>query len=239
MRNFEQTPRKETCRMWSTSLCIVSIVRSVVPRLHVITDTQLQQQFTHVELAKQIVEGATQTVQTAVQVREKRPQTTRQRVEIAKAITMLCKHNNACAIINDRVDVAIAAQSHGVHLGADDLELSIARQLIPQQLIGATANSKLDVQRVQQHDIDYIGLGPIYPTKSKQNPKPALGLKQLEEIVQLTTLPIIAIGGITKEQIPDVIKAGAYGVAILSSIVCADNPTHATKQCIEAIDKTI
>ena len=128
-------------------------------------------------------------------------------------------------IVNDRADVALLAGSGGVHVGQDDLPVDDARRIV-----GAAAWVGVSTHNIQQFreasatSADYIAVGPIFPTASKQNPDPAVGLALLREVRRLTSKPIVAIGGITVEVAGDVFRAGADSVAVIRDLLSADDP---------------
>lgn len=202
-----------------------------VPRLHIITDMQVQSNWTHLELARQAVAGGAD----AVQFREKRPWSTRQRVEMAMAINRVCREADSWCVINDRLDVALASQSHAVHLGLDDLPLDLARKVAPDLRMGATAHTLDEVLQAQQTSVQYLGVGPVYGTTSKADARPPLGLSLLEKMVKATALPVIAIGSIRPENIREVMQTGVHGVAVLSYVACASDPRAATEACRDAL----
>jgi thiamine-phosphate pyrophosphorylase len=109
----------------------------------------------------------------------------------------------------------------------------------PEVIIGSTANSYDEASRVWASGVDYLGVGPIYGTTSKANPAPTMGLDTLARICADSPLPIIAIGSITAARIPEVMRAGAHGVAVLSEVLMADDPVAATRRCREALDAAI
>jgi thiamine-phosphate pyrophosphorylase len=207
-------------------------VRAALGRLHVITDEVLQTRFSHAEIASKATLAGADTVQ----LREKRPRPTRELLEEAAAVQKACQLAGATCIVDDRVDVAAAVGAGGVHLGRDDLPVDVARHLLgPDVLIGGTANSLEEARRVWQTPIDYLGVGPVYGTRSKANPAPVLGIEQLATIAGECPVPVIAIGSITVDRIGEVLDAGAYGVAVLSAITCAADPEAATREFVEAI----
>jgi thiamine-phosphate pyrophosphorylase len=202
-------------------------------RLHVITDEVLQARFSHAEVAALVTKGGAD----AVQYREKRPKLTRELIEVARAVNAACEANGASCIVDDRVDVAEAVGAAGLHLGKDDLPIAVARKLAPGLLIGGTANSLEEARRVWQQPLDYIGVGPIYGTQSKANPAPVMGLETLHAIASECPVPVIAIGSITAARVPEVLDAGAYGVAVISAITCAADPESAAREFMDVIEK--
>ena len=207
-----------------------------IPRLQVITDETVQTRHSHAALAAMAASGGAD----AVQFREKRPWTTRERIEVARACLDACREHGALLLVDDFADVALAVGADAIHLGRNDLDVATARRIVGREvIIGGTANSYEEATRVWATDIDYIGVGPIYGTKSKANPAPDMGLETLARICTDSPVPVVAIGSITPARITEVIAAGAYGVAVLSAVVAADNPVEATIQCRAALDAAL
>ena len=139
-------------------------------------------------------------------------------------------------IINDRIDIAMACGADGVHLGQKDLPLVHARKLMgPDKLIGITANTIKQAQAAEQGGADYLGVGPIYFTDSKKDLNPVLGINGLKHISKKVQIPILAVGGIKPANVPDVIAAGADGIAVISAILGAQDITKATQLILAAI----
>ena len=202
-----------------------------IPRFQVITDEVLQTRYTHAQLARLAVEGGAD----AVQYREKRPLTTRAILAVAAEMRAAC--GETLLIVDDRVDVACSVGAVAVHLGRDDLDVRTARAMLgADAIIGGTANSYEEARTVWQSGVDYLGVGPIYGTTSKANPAPVMGLDVLARICADSPLPIVAIGSITAARIPEVLAAGAHGVAGLSEVLLADDPAAAARRCRDAID---
>ncbi len=193
---------------------LLGAARRPVPRLHVLVDSPA--------LGLAAARGGAGVVQ----YREKRPLPTNTLVERARGL------RGAELIVNDRVDVA-AAVGAGVHLGRGDLQPEVARRLLGERaLIGATANSLEQAQQVIARSgasLDYLGVGPVYGTRSKANPAPRMGLDRLAAIVEAVPLPVIAIGSIDAKRLPEVLATGAHGVAVLSAVCAATDPEAATR----------
>ena len=211
-----------------------------VPRLQVITDETIQSRHRHAELAAMAARGGAD----AVQFREKRPWTTRERIDTARACLEACRaHGGAhgtLLLVDDFADVALAAGAGAIHLGRHDLDVATARRIVgPDVIIGGTANSFEEAAAVWATDIDYLGVGPVYGTRSKANPAPDMGLDTLARICAAAPVPVVAIGSITPERIAEVIAAGAHGVAVLSAVVAADDPAAATARCRAALDAAL
>lgn len=201
--------------------------------LYVITDETVQGRFTHLELARMAAEGGAD----AIQFREKRPRTTRELVATAREMARLLRGRGVRLVVDDRADVALAAGVDAVHLGRDDLEPEVARRLMGEEaLIGATANTLEEARGLAAAPVDYLGVGPVFGTRTKANPAPALGLEGLHEIVQAVGKPVIAIGSIAPDRVADVLAAGAHGVAVISGVVCHEDPVLATRMFRDAIE---
>ncbi len=201
--------------------------RPVLGRLHVITDEVLQSRLSHAEVATLALAGGAD----AVQYREKRQLVTRELVATARGVVAACRAAGGTSIIDDRADVAAAVGATGIHLGRDDLEVKVARQLLGDGfLIGGTANSLEEARRVFATPVDYVGIGPVFGTASKANPAPVMGLEVLASICSESPVPVIAIGNITADRVESVLDTGAYGVAVLSGITCAPDPTAAARE---------
>ncbi len=207
-----------------------------IPRLQVITDETLQTRYSHVELARLAVEGGADSIQ----FREKRLKTTRELVNIAANMLEVCENGDATLIVNDRVDVVAGINGMAVHLGQDDLPVDVTRRMIGSEaLIGGTANSLEQAIEVEKTDVDYLGVGPVFGTTSKAKRAPDLGLERLVEICAQICKPVIAIGNIQPENVADVIGSGAWGIAVLSGIICQSNVTLATERYVEALDSAV
>lgn len=194
-------------------------------RLHVITDEVIQDRFDHVELARLALDGGADVIQ----YREKRPLSDRVRLAVVDVLAQLCADRGATLIVDDRADLA-ALVGAGLHVGSNDLPAERVRALVDGP-IGVTANRldmALDPGAVTAN---YLGVGPVFGTRSKgDRPPPTLGLDGLQAITQAVSVPVIAIGGITVERVPQVLAAGAYGIAVLGAVALARDPaamTHA------------
>jgi thiamine-phosphate pyrophosphorylase len=208
-------------------------VKPSLGRLHVITDATLQERFSHVELARLAAAGGADTVQ----FREKGPWSTRALVETAIALRRALDGTPVGLVVDDRVDVALAAGVRAVHLGRDDLDVATARRMLGVDgLIGGTANSLAEARRVAATDVDYLGVGPVFGTRSKANPARTLGLDGFRAIVQAVSKPVVAIGSVTAERVATLLDAGAHGVAVISAVVCQPDPAAAVREFREAID---
>jgi thiamine-phosphate pyrophosphorylase len=206
-----------------------------VGRLHVLTDVTLQQRWSHLEIACRAAAGGADVVQ----YREKRALPTAELVRTARAIRHAVP-SEVQLVIDDRADVAVAAGAQGVHLGRHDLAADVARRIVgPDCWVGCTANSLDAARRLFAEPADYLGVGPVFGTRSKRDPAPELGLEALAAIARESPLPLIAIGGITPEHVAEVLQAGAHGIAVLSGVALAADPERATARYREALERAL
>lgn len=151
----------------------------------------------------------------------------------------LCRSRQTILIINDRVDIALAMQADGVHLGQHDLPARAARSLLgADAVIGVSVSNAEEARQAEADGADYIGLGHIFPTLSKEKSSPPLGILAISEVKQAVSLPLVAIGGITLDKIPEVIRAGASGIAVISAVSRAVDPTLAARNMVREIDRS-
>lgn len=208
-------------------------MKPAVGRLHVITDTSIQTRFGHVELAGRAIAGGAETIQ----FRDKR-MATGEMIETAKAIRLLCWSAGVTLIINDRVDVAMAVDADGVHLGRRDLPIAVARQLLGRsRLIGGTAADLNGAQDAVAAGADYIGFGHIYHTSSKQKEGSPAGTETLRDVCRAIPVPVIAVGGIREDNIEAVLDAGAHGVAVIGAVCASPDPVAAAARLATEIEK--
>jgi thiamine-phosphate pyrophosphorylase len=148
---------------------------------------------------------------------------------VARRVSSLCRAAQAVCLVDDRVDLALIANAHGVHLGEDDLPARRARALLgPDRIIGMTVRNAQMAEEARDAGADYIGLGPVFPTATKAVAASALGIESLAEIVRQSPLPTVAISGIGLSNIGRVARAGAHGAAVISDLLTApDIPARA------------
>lgn len=164
-------------------------------------------------------------------------------MDTAREALKLCKTHNADLFINDEVSICKDIKAKGVHLGKKDLSPAKARETLGKDfIIGGTANSWEDILFLQQEGVDYIGLGPYRYTTTKKELAPLLELEGYKRILTLCRrnkleIPILAIGGITASDIPELLKMGVSGIALSSSILKAENPIEETRKIINLIQK--
>lgn len=202
-----------------------------LPRLHLITDTGLQQRYSHLDLVRMAVAAGVD----AVQIREKNWDATRHPEELAACI-QAAQGSRTQIIVNDHVDAAAVAHAHGVHVGQGDAAPVTARAIMGAGAwVGATVHN-LDELAAFAPQADYIGVGPVFGTRSKQLGLPPLGTDGLQEICNLSPVPVVAIGSIHESNVRAVFQAGAYGIALLSAFVLDPNPETAARRLQGLVD---
>ncbi|ENC6724121.1 thiamine phosphate synthase [Vibrio harveyi] len=193
-------------------------------RLYLVTDDQ-QDLATLKRVVRKAVEGGV----TMVQVREKHGDV-RAFIERAQAVKDILKDTDVPLIINDRVDVALAVDADGVHLGQSDMPAIIARELIgPNKILGLSIENEEQLAGADSLPIDYIGLSAIFATPTKTNTKKFWGIDGLKMALETTSLPIVAIGGINESNIPQLSATGVHGLALISAICHAEDPKAASE----------
>ena len=187
----------------------------ILPKLYPITDTRLSR-LTHAEQVLRLSRGGA----SVVQLREKRGGA-REFFSEAEAATRVAREYGVRLIINDRVDVALALGADGVHLGQDDLPPEAARRLLGERaVIGFSTHNVEQAIAASSLPIDYLAIGPIFPTTSKENPDPAVGLEGLRRVRDaVPRLPLVAIGGITFENGTDTLTAGADSLGVITALL--------------------
>ncbi len=199
--------------------------------LCVITDTAIQSRFSHIELANATLKAGAKLIQ----FRDKQLDDS-QFLRIAKELRALCQTYDAKLIINDRVKTALQCNADGVHLGQGDMPIQNARKCFgPNKVIGASASSLQEAKQAYEDGASYLGFGHIFPTSTKHKPMPALGLELITAVKATIPIPVMAIGGITKQNVSDVLNAGADNVAVVSAICSAKSPEHETRAFLEVM----
>src|SRR5437588_9647528 len=206
----------------------------LVPRLalHVLTDREWSRGRDMLSVAAAALDGGA----TVIQLRDKLA-STRLLIEEGLALRALTRERGALLIVNDRVDVALAVEADGAHVGQEDMPARLARRLLgPKHILGVSAANIEEADEAVAGGADYLGVGPIFPSPGKADAGPATGINLLTELAERYTIPLIAIGGITAENAAEVIRAGACGVAVITAVVYAEDITAATRQLRLAVD---
>ena len=200
-------------------------------RLLVVTDRHQTKGRPLVPLLQQVLTAGT----SAIQLRE-RDLSARELVMLAREVQAVTASSKSQLLINDRVDVALALEGVGVHLRSNSLPLPVARQMLgAQRLLGISVHAIEEVVQAEAAGADYIVLGPIYETPSKQTFGPSLGIHTLEKACTLVRIPIIGIGGVTAARAREMRGAGAFGAAVITAILGADDVESATRKLLDAV----
>ncbi len=155
----------------------------------------------------------------------------------SKRLSALLIPQGVTFVVNDRADVAMAADASGVHVGQEDLGVEAARSVIGAgKLLGVSTHNLEQFKDAAATSADYIALGPVFSTSTKANPAPVVGIELIRQVRSLTDKPIVAIGGITLERAAEVIQAGADSVAVISDILLAPDPGQRARQYIELLE---
>uniref|UniRef100_A0A832A3B7 Thiamine-phosphate synthase n=1 Tax=Desulfacinum infernum TaxID=35837 RepID=A0A832A3B7_9BACT len=184
-----------------------------------------------------VVEAALRGGAGVLQYREKK-KPTRRMVEEAAALAALCRRHRAVFIVNDRIDVALAVEADGVHLGQDDMPVAVARRLLgPRRLIGVTVHNLKEIEEAQRGGADYISLAPVFATPTKPDHQTPMGVDGLKRLMEAVRCPAVAIGGINAQNIADVIRTGVDGVCVVSAVLGQDDPEEAARSLRRLIDE--
>ena len=203
--------------------------------LYLVTDRSLSKGRSTAEIVAAAVAGGV----SCIQLREKSCGT-REFLDEALALQPLLKSRNIPLIINDRLDIALAIEADGVHLGQSDMPIGMARKIAGTSLIiGISAESVEDALRAEQQGADYIGISPVFSTPTKTDTALPLGLEGVRQIRALVDIPLVGIGGIHSDNAESVITAGADGIAVVSAIVSAADPAGASKKLKTIIDQAL
>ena len=195
-------------------------------KLYLVTDRGLSLGRPLEEIVSEAVAGGV----TMVQLREK-DAATGEFVELGRRLMSLLKPLGVSLIINDRVDVALAVDADGVHIGQSDMSYADARRLLgPEKIIGLSVENFEDLESANKLDVDYIGISPVYGTPTKTDTAEPFGLEGLRKAVEMSVHPTVAIGGMNVATVGEVIAAGTDGVAVVSAICSAESPRDAAAE---------
>jgi thiamine-phosphate pyrophosphorylase len=200
--------------------------------LYVITDEQLGGGRSHEEQTRLALEGGAGVIQ----LRDKTA-SSRRLFEAAVAMRRLCRDAGALLIVNDRIDIALAAGADGVHVGPDDLPVAEARRLMPGKLVGASAATVEEAIGAEREGADYLGVGAVYEARgSKADAGAPVGPDRVAAIRGAVKLPIVGIGGIKAANAAPVIAAGASGVAVITGVVAAPDIAAAAREMLAIVE---
>lgn len=183
---------------------------------------------------EEIVSAAIEGGAKIIQLRDK-DSTTKVLFEKARNIRRICREAKILLIINDHLDIAMAVDADGVHLGQEDMPIDVAKKLMPDKIIGVSTHTLREALLAQKEGADYINIGPIFPTKTKNNVDKFLGPDIISNICSHVTIPFTVMGGINMDNIGTVLEKGARKIAIVSGITEAGNVTKMVRDIREKI----
>jgi thiamine-phosphate pyrophosphorylase len=201
--------------------------------LYLVTDEKIQNFYQLKDMLIQAIRGGI----TIVQLREKKL-STNEYINKAKQIKKILDKKNIPLIINDRIDVALAVDASGVHIGQHDMPYRIARKILGKnKIIGLSISTISQMQKAKNLDVNYFGVGHLFTTPTKKNDHPPLGIAGFKKIRTMTQKKLIAIGGINKTNTKNVIAAGANGIAVVSAICSSSNVKKTTQELKNIVTK--
>jgi thiamine-phosphate pyrophosphorylase len=202
-------------------------------RLHVVTDSRPGRD------PLPIVAAALAAGAPLIQVRAK-GLSDRTLYELSGRVAERCARHGAACIVNDWPDVALAVGADGAHVGADDLPVAVARRVLgPDRELGATARDVLTARAAAHDGASYLGVGPAYATATKGGLPDPLGAEGVGRVAAAVTIPVIAVGAVTAARVPELLAAGAYGVAVIGAVSEAEDPARATEGLLLALDAAV
>jgi len=202
-------------------------VHRTIPKLHVVTPPGVDER----DLAT--THALLQAGAPLVQVRTKAVDD-RTRLRAASGVMRSARTTGATCLVNDRVDIALAAGADGVHVGTDDLPATVARRLLgPDLIVGATCRNAEDARRAEGEGASYLGVGPVFATSTKTGLPEPMGPRGVEAVAAAVDVPVIAISGISVDNAAAVLDAGAWGVAVVGAVYGADDPVASLRQLME------
>lgn len=206
-------------------------MRLVLPRLYVILDATLLNNSLH-DCAQELAAAGVRLMQ----YRDKSA-SARDLLQASRELVSSLEPQGVSLVMNDRPDVAALAGAAGVHVGQEDLQPEQARAVVGREMwVGVSTHNLEQFRNAAATSADYIAVGPIFATTSKQNPDPVVGLELIRQVRTLTDKPIVAIGGITLERAASVIAAGADSVAVIRDVVRATKPGERARRFLETLD---
>lgn len=210
----------------------MSSVKAPDYRLYLVTDRDLVGGKDFLESIEQAILGGV----TFLQLREK-TLSSRQFYLVARKVKEIAMRYRIPFVINDRLDIAIAVDADGLHVGQSDLPVEVARKILgPQKIIGVSAATVNEAIEAEKGGADYLGVGAIFPTGTKSDAR-SVGLTQLREIRQSVNIPVVAIGGINEENTACVMNTGIEGISVVSAILAKDDPRLAAQHLLRIINK--
>ncbi len=174
-----------------------------------------------------------------VQIRDKETQAREFLDDLRRCMDLSVKHG-VKLLVNDRCDLALCCGADGVHLGQEDLPPWAARKILgPERIIGYSTHSPSQAAKSQELPIDYLAVGPVYTTATKQDPRPVVGPARLRKVCAVSSKPVVAIGGIDLNRVREVLNAGAQSAAIISALMSASNLARRMEEFLERATETL
>jgi thiamine-phosphate pyrophosphorylase len=202
--------------------------------LYVIIDTQTLNFEGEVDAARKAIDGGAKVIQ----LRDKQ-QPKGELLNLATKLSDLCRKSGVLFIVNDYLDIALASEADGIHIGQDDLPLSVIRNELPvDSIIGLSASTPALARKAESEGADYVAVGAIFPSPTKPKAK-VVGLERLRQIRKAISIPIVAIGGINRQNISEVMTAGADATAVISAVLSQKDMRSASSQLVKEIEKEI
>ncbi|TQF09660.1 thiamine phosphate synthase [Myxococcus llanfairpwllgwyngyllgogerychwyrndrobwllllantysiliogogogochensis] len=203
------------------------------PGLYLLCDDTVRVDMPLVLKAERMLAGGARVVQ----LRMKRTPV-REALSVAREVVRLCRRAGAVCLLNDRVDLALLADADGVHVGDEDLPAEAARALLgPGRLVGVTVRDAEGARAAREAGADYVGVGPVFGTTTKQVPAPVLGLEGLARVVTDSPLPVVGIGGVGLENVGRVAASGAHGAAVVSDVLLAQDLAERVRLLTAAFER--
>lgn len=199
--------------------------------VYVITDRRAAGERSLIEIVRAALRGGAHVIQ----LRDK-DAPARDMIALGEELLSLTRAAGVPLIVNDRVDVALALDADGVHVGQDDIPANMARRIIgPDRILGVSVATVEQAQQAARDGATYVSVGDLFGTPSKPDAGPPIGLAPLTEIARAVDLPVLGIGGITIANAASVVRAGAVGVAVISAVIGAPDPEAATRALRDAV----
>ena len=201
--------------------------------LYALCDDAVRSELGLASKARALLAGGCKVLQLRIKVTP-----AREALRLSREVVSGCRDAGAVCLINDRVDLALLSNAHGVHLGDEDLPVADARRVLgPGAVIGRTVRSGPDAVAAALAGADYVGVGPLFPTRTKQVQAEVLGLRRFAQVVGESPVPVVGIAGIGLSNIAQVAGAGAHGAAVLSDLLLADDIADRTRRLSAAFEQ--
>jgi thiamine-phosphate pyrophosphorylase len=200
--------------------------------LYVIIDSQTLGFKGEIDAARKAINGGAKVIQLRDKQRSKG-----ELLDMSKKLRDLCSKSNVLFIVNDYLDIALASEADGVHIGQDDLPLSVIRKELPVDIvIGLSTSTLAQAQKAETEGVDYIAVGAIFSSPTKPEVK-VVGLERLRQVRKAVSIPIVAIGGINRQNVAEAVAAGADSVAVIDAVLNQKDMESATRQLVKEIEK--